>query len=159
MAWLPYKSRAAFEGKPFVAVPRGPRTQTQGSPLDLGIERLVSAGQLHQTERLLHVGWMWLAGTVEQDGESVRYCFPLLSVPVGPVDDTVDSARELVSALRTSWSAASNGVLESRILRALGDAEITPLITDDEIRWELEDSVEFSGVCLLYTSPSPRDRG
>ena len=146
MAWLPYKSRAAFEGKPFAAVPRGPRTQTQGSPLDLGIERLVSAGQLHQTERLLHVGWMWLAGTVEQDGESVRYCFPLLSVPVGPVDDTVDSARELVSALRTSWSAASNGVLESRILRALGDAEITPLITDDEIRWELEDSVEFSGV-------------
>ncbi len=46
------------------------------------LKRLVGIDSLSPTEDLLRLGWLFLTGTIEVDQESVRYCLPLLSVPV-----------------------------------------------------------------------------
>lgn len=157
MEWLPYKTRRGFEGKAFGAVPLNGRSDAVGaqSAEDQRLERLLSAGVLHQTERLLRVGWLWLAGTVERDGGSVRFCFPVLSVPVGrPSADA-----SVLQAIGTLAASSALGLTEdSRMLRTLGDPEITPLITNDAERWALLESVDF-GETLLKDGVSDMGRG
>lgn len=46
------------------------------------IDRLWAKGSLHKTEQLLRLGAAWVAGTTKVAGEPVRYCTPLVSVPV-----------------------------------------------------------------------------
>ncbi len=46
------------------------------------LRRLASVDSLHATERLLRLGWLFVTGTVDDNGKSTRYCFPLLSMPV-----------------------------------------------------------------------------
>lgn len=46
------------------------------------LRRLVAIDSLNPTEQLLRLGWLFVAGTLEDGGKPVRYCFPLLSVPV-----------------------------------------------------------------------------
>jgi len=47
-----------------------------------GLRRLAAVDSLHATEHLLRLGWLFAAGTIDRDGNSVRFCLPLLSVPV-----------------------------------------------------------------------------
>ena len=56
----------------------GPRTLWRRGD----IQRLTAIDSLHDGEELLRLGWLFVTGTIEQEGKSVRHCFPLLSVPV-----------------------------------------------------------------------------
>ncbi len=46
------------------------------------IERLVELDEVHATERLLRLGWLFLAGRVEVEGDPVRVLLPLARAPV-----------------------------------------------------------------------------
>lgn len=46
------------------------------------LRRLVAIDSLNPSEQLLRLGWLFVAGTLENGGKPVRYCLPLLSVPV-----------------------------------------------------------------------------
>ena len=104
---------------------RGERAKSgQDRPED----RLLSSAALHKNEQLLRIGWIWFSGTVERNGESVRYCFPALSVPV---------ARP--------WrvlAAVGAG------LHAVGDLEITELVDDPATRARLLAGRQFGGGAL-----------
>ena len=100
---------------------------TSTSPDD---ERLLSAAALHKDENRLRVGWLWFAGTVDQNGERVRYCFPALSVPVEPRS-------------QTAWRD-----LGDIRLTPVGDVSASNLITDVAHREELYLRRQFGGGAL-----------
>ena len=136
MVWLSYNSRVAFEGKPFGAVVPGSHERPTSE--NHALEGIIATSQLHVTERLLRVGWIWIAGTIERGGVPVKYCLPLLSLPLVRQDH-----RHSVRGTVGVWAQTKRMITETRVLEAAGDAEVTHLIDDDSLRWDLEDTVDF----------------
>jgi hypothetical protein len=96
-------------------------------------ERLAAIDALHEHERLLREGWVYLVGTAVIDGDRRRICHPLLSRPV---------------LLQRALGAFT--------LLPVGDLEISPLIGDAETAGRLEDEAQFGGGALEATSsPEP----
>ncbi len=88
------------------------------------VVRLRHLDGLHEGEQLLRLGWLWLVGTHEVDGEPRRYCAPLLSMPVrvrlgmvGRLVIETDSELELPAFLPDSAREA----LADRLADLLGD--------------------------------------
>jgi hypothetical protein len=46
------------------------------------LRRLAAVDALQPTERVLRLGWVTVAGTVEVEGRTVTVCMPLVSHPV-----------------------------------------------------------------------------
>jgi hypothetical protein len=86
------------------------------------LRRLAAVDSLHSAERLLRIGWLFLAGTVDWQGKPTRFCLPLLSVPV----------------------RLSGVGLEVRIIHE-GDVEMPDDIFSEEARLQLEDSSDPYG--------------
>ena len=99
---------------------------------DPRLDRLAAIDALHEHERLLREGWVYLVGSAEVDGERRRVCHPLLSRPV---------------VLRRT--------LGSHTVVPAGDLEITPLISDADMALRLEAGAQFGGGALQ--APSPPD--
>lgn len=93
-------------------------------PATVGARRLAGLDAMHRHERLLRIGWVFLAGSADIDGERRRLCLPLASRPV-----------RLVRMLR------------GFMLAAAGDLELTPLVTDPAAVARLE-PVQFGGGAL-----------
>ncbi len=92
------------------------------------VVRLRHLDGLHEGEQLLRIGWLWLVGAHEVDGEARRYCAPLLSTPVhvrlgllGRLLVETDSDLELPSFLPD----ATREALEDRVGEILADASST----------------------------------
>lgn len=98
---------------------------------DQRLERLAAIDALHEHERLLREGWVYLVGSTEIDGERRRVCHPLISRPV---------------LLRRSFGSYT-------VLPA-GDLEMTPLIGDSDIALRLEAGAQFGGGALQTSPPS-----
>ena len=67
----------------------------------------------------------------------------------------VDLGLQMVtsSELKVVWPTARHGGLHSR-----HDGRVDPLLLQRALRQALaKQSVELNSICLLYTSPSPRD--
>jgi hypothetical protein len=93
------------------------------------LRRLAAIDSLHSAERLLRIGWLFVAGTVDWEGRQTRFCLPLLSVPI----------------------RLSGVGLDVRIIHE-GDVEMPDDLFDDEIRIELEDSQDAYGGGSEFTS-------
>jgi AAA domain len=92
------------------------------------LDRLVTLDRLHSNERLLRVGWLWLAGHDER--ASAAFMAPLISAPV-------------------MMERAGRGYR----LVVMGDAELTPgLITDLAVRDVLEEALSTA---FTIATPSP----
>ncbi|MCC5951768.1 MAG: AAA family ATPase [Acidimicrobiia bacterium] len=87
--------------------------------------RLAAVDALHPDEHLLRVGWVWLAGTLDDGDGPVDVLHPLLSAPVGIATGMLE---------RLSGTA--------RLVRA-GDVELTALAGADESLETLESEVPF----------------
>ena len=92
------------------------------------VQRVLAAGALEGGARQLRIGWLWFAGTLEIEGETQRFCFPALSVPV---------------ERGSYWFGTRKG------LAAVGDIEVTPLVTNEAVRDWLFESREFGGGALI----------
>lgn len=93
------------------------------------LRRLAAVDSLHSAERLLRIGWLFVAGTVDWDGKPTRFCLPLLSVPI-----------------------RLTGVgLDVRVIHE-GDVEMPGEFFDDEIRSQLEESTDPYGGGSEFTS-------
>jgi hypothetical protein len=86
---------------------------------------LASLDALHEHERLLREGWVYVVGTAPVDDERRQVCLPLLSRPV-----------------RLSKLLGSFVVVDT------GDVELTPLVTDPAQAAELERDAQFGGGAL-----------
>lgn len=73
-------------------------------------------GRIHRGEGLVRIGWIWFAGTVEQNGALVRYCFPAISASI--------------SRPASQW-------------KRLSEPQITPLIADLSVRSSLLEAANF----------------
>lgn len=95
-----------------------PRTVRRSAEL----QHLAAIDSLHSAERLLRIGWLFVAGTIDWDGKSTRFCLPLLSAPVrlGRIGIDVRVVRE-------------------------GDIEMSGDFFDEEARAKLEDSQDAYG--------------
>ncbi|MDY7105350.1 MAG: AAA domain-containing protein [Actinomycetota bacterium] len=95
-------------------------------------ERLAAVDQIRPGQRSIRVGWLFLAGRID-DGESRsrRVFLPLVSVPV-----------------RVERPMAFG---DARLLPA-GDVELTDLVTDLEARTRLESKIELGGGALAGTN-------
>ncbi len=83
-----------------------------------------AAAEVRAGGQELRVGWLWISGTTDIDGVRIQWCFPALSVPV-------ERGGSLVSG--------------GRALEPVGDIELTPLITDPEVRARLFEGRNFGG--------------
>ena len=97
------------------------------------VDRLIAAGELHRTEQLLRLGWIWIAGTIPGSDRSV--CFPLVSVPVA-------QTRSRISKLFQIKQLTKTGIISvDRALDPVGDPALANLIAPDEreqLRGEIE---------------------
>jgi hypothetical protein len=99
---------------------------------DHRLDRLAAIDALHEHERLLRKGWVYVVGTAEIDGERRRVCHPLMSRPV---------------VLRRA--------LASHTVVPAGDLEITALISDVNSGLRLEEAAQFGGGVLQAPPPDP----
>ncbi|MFW2338531.1 MAG: AAA domain-containing protein, partial [Acidimicrobiia bacterium] len=113
LGWQPYLLQP---GQPPGAFPLG-----SGMPRK-DLRRLAALDALHSTEQLLRLGWLFVTGTIVIDGKQVRFCKPLLSVPV----------RVRVTGF------------EVRI-QQVGDIEMPADLFDESARDELEESEDPFG--------------
>ena len=91
-------------------------------------ERLAAVDQIRAERRSLRVGWLFVAGRTEnEDGRARRVFHPLVTIPV-----------------RVQRPPAVGRAL----LLPAGDAEISELVTDREVRHQLEAHIEFGGGAL-----------
>lgn len=104
------------------------------------VDAMISRDALHRHEQILRVGWLWFSGTVLENEKEVRYFFPVVSVPV---------------VVNTDFGTAITG---DRQVMAIGDAEITPLITDQTLRDQLLGQIEMGGGALSRTGARPDNR-
>ncbi len=65
---------------------------------DEDLDRLAGLDELHHAERLLRLGWMFLVGTVEVDGDARRVFLPLASAPVELEDGDWEGYRLTIEA-------------------------------------------------------------
>lgn len=91
-------------------------------------ERLAAVDQIRSEQRSLRVGWLFVAGrTKTDDGRSRRVFHPLVTIPVRVQRPPAIGSARLVPA---------------------GDAEVSELVTDHDVRHELESQIEFGGGAL-----------
>ncbi len=91
-------------------------------------QRLAAVDQVRLGQRSLRVGWLFLAGTVEDPSGKPRRVFrPLVTLPV-----------------RVEWRV----IIGAPRLVAAGDVELTELITDAAARESLESRMAFGGGAL-----------
>lgn len=120
LGWQPYLMSPAYAHQQSVLPQSAVRNIPRPAGRDLPrkeLRRLASIDALHSTERLLRLGWLFLAGTIDLEGRSTRFCKPLLSVPV---------------ALRTRGFEVH--------IQQLGDIEMPGDLFDERTRDELEES-------------------
>lgn len=84
-------------------------------PRTRGAERLAAIDALHQDQRVLRRGWIFLLGAADIDGENRKVCAPLLSEPV-----------------------RMRRTLGGYTVASAGDLEVTPLISDPDLAADLE---------------------
>ncbi len=135
--WLPVNSVRLFE--PGAYVPTGESwvegvakrfvdasspAERWNVPIDRQFgERLAAVDQIRAERRSLRVGWLFVAGrTTTEEGKTRRVFHPLVTIPV-----RVQRPPALGKAL----------------LLPAGDAEISELVTDRDVRHELESHIEF----------------
>lgn len=92
------------------------------------VDRLIGSGELHQTEQLLRVGWVWIAGRVTTDNGPTDFCFPLLSVPVSRTTSIRARARQVPELFKSGVASVY------RVLEPVGDVELAPMISGDDRR-------------------------
>lgn len=96
-------------------------------------ERLAAVDQIRAEQRSLRVGWLFVAGrTATEDGRVRRVFHPLVTLPVRV--------------------QRPPGVGKALLLPA-GDAEISELVTDRDVRHQLESHIEFGGGALDGAGP------
>ncbi len=127
---------------------------SQSTRFERSLERLVSTAALHSGEQLIRLGWAWIAGTVQVDGETIQYCFPLISMPMVRAGVAADIDRSVSKLARLAGSVAASGMgsvvgASSPSLVPAGDSEITPLIDDNALRDQLLERASF-GSGKLY---------
>jgi hypothetical protein len=98
-------------------------------------ERLAAVDELRLEQRSLRVGWLFVAGRAPDGRGGTQSVFqPLVTIPV----------------------AAQRTMFRTRLV-PVGDAELTPLITDSETRLRLEEHMEFGSGALLGDSVTVDD--
>jgi hypothetical protein len=99
-----------------------------GVPIDRAFgERLAAVDQIRAGERSLRLGWLFVAGrTTTEDGRPRRVFHPLVTIPVRVQRPPVGKA----------------------LLLPAGDAEISELVTDRDVRHALESHIELGGGAL-----------
>ena len=81
------------------------------------LNRLAAIDALHSAERLLRIGWLFVAGKITHRGKPTQFCVPLLSVPI-----------------RLQRLGRGHRIIHE------GDVEMPADLFDDEARSLLEDS-------------------
>ena len=92
-----------------------------------------------------------------------------ITIYTGPLCNYCDAAKRLLTRNNAIYNeiniATVDGAMDEMIKKANGKRTIPQIFFDDyhvggyvELR-ELEKSGKLNNICLLYTSPSPRDRG
>ncbi|HEX3542440.1 MAG TPA: AAA domain-containing protein, partial [Acidimicrobiales bacterium] len=121
--WLPANAVRAFR----TDVPTYPDSIQIGAvPIDRGFgERLAAVDQIRSGSRSLRLGWLFVAGSTDEEGGQVRVFHPLVTIPV----------------------RVQRFLLNAELLPG-GDAELSPLIADRPVRHRLEEAMEFGGGAL-----------
>jgi hypothetical protein len=99
-------------------------------------ERLAALDQVRTVANALRVGWLFVAGQlVDPDGRRRRVFQPLVMRPVrvGWSDEVLPRRRGLVPS---------------------GDTVVTPLVSDAQVRAELERRIEFGGGGITTAEPA-----
>jgi hypothetical protein len=172
LAWLGHSQAGwgtltqASDLPQWTPVPFAPKGQLRAD-----VTRLASFDALHQEDRLLRLGWAFMAGPVTVEGQRRRVCMPLVSRPVrlhlaGSGRYTFQVAGDLAMfPLLTDWTAAAD--LENDLrwadqaqwiksaLSASGFADVPVVGPDkDPQRWVRGDSpVIVAGVGLYAGEP------
>ena len=142
--WLSYAALGYFDSslpgngliRPYTT--RMLQPDAQSNRFERSLERLKTTAALHGGEQLIRLGWVWLAGTVEVDGEATQYCFPLISMPMERLTGARLSSEGLPNLAAAAVASAVGGIgslsaMGEPSLIAAGDAEITPLVTDRDL--------------------------
>lgn len=101
---------------------------TEPRPLsftDRTVRRLAAIDALHEHERLLRSGWVWIVGRTQVDGRDRKVCVPVITRSV---------------TLQRGFT--SSGVIHR------GDLEMSVLIDDASVRARLLDDVQWGGGAL-----------
>ena len=127
--WLQSSSEAMFNSKAANAVAWTTNRKDallEQAPDESKVDRLIGSGQLHQTELLLRVGWLWIAGRVMTSDGPTDYCFPLLSVPVSRTSSIRARARQVPELFKSGVASVY------RVLEPVGDVELPSMIEGDD---------------------------
>ncbi len=164
--WLSYNALGFFGGeteKRGIIRPFDEDSNLAGSQrisrFERTLDRLLSQAALHSGEQLIHLGWVWFAGTVEVDGKDTQFCFPAISIPMSR--DGGATARSAASAVAGTVASAvaavsspgglAGGQGGAGNLSVSGDAEITPLIRDGTVRDQLLERANYGDGRLYDT--------
>ena len=99
------------------------------------LARLAAIDALHSAERLLRIGWLFVAGRITYRGKATQFCVPLLSVPI-----------------RLERLGRGHRIIHE------GDVEMPADLFDDEARSLLEDSPDPYGGGAMPTNQALLDR-
>jgi AAA domain len=93
-------------------------------------DQLAAIDQVRGEAPSLRVGWLFVAGRMTtEEGRTRRVFHPLVTVPVRVVRSAAPLGAHLVPA---------------------GDPQVSPLVTDSDLRHQLEDTIEIGGGALSY---------
>jgi hypothetical protein len=122
--WLPVGGVWALDvaTKPAVTYPEPPPAAV---PIDRRFgERLAAVDQVRAGERTLRLGWLFVAGRTEDAAGRTRRVFhPLVTMPVRVRRPPLSDAQ----------------------LLSTGDPELTELVTDGDVRADLEERIQYGG--------------
>jgi hypothetical protein len=133
--WLPVDSVRLFAPGAYLPIGQRFAGLSQQPPAERGVtidrqfgERLAAVDQIRAEQRSLRLGWLFVAGrTTTDEGRTRRVFHPLVTIPV-----------------RVRRPPA----LGKALLLPAGDAEISELVTDRDLRHQLEGSIELGGGAL-----------
>ena len=130
-----------------------------GARFERALSRLLAKAALHSGQQLIHLGWIWFAGTVDVDGEPTQFCFPALSMPMAR--PTVSSKAEETLESLGPQQPKIVGMLKSQTVMSgfdslvpSGDAEVTPLVKDAALRSRLLEQAAFGDSLLAAGADS-----
>ena len=166
-SWLQYSALGFFDPsthnvasiQPFKSKTSAGADRVGGARFERSLTRLLSKAALHSGEQLIHLGWIWFAGTVDVDGESTQFCFPAISMPMAR--PSVESKAETTLTSVGEQQSKIVGLLKSQTVLSgfdslvpSGDAEITSLVKDAEVRSTLLEQASF-GTSQLTSGVEP----
>ena len=164
--WLTHGALGAFDSGYFedhrkhsepIAPPIRPFGVDAGESNKRIYEDLAKKDFLHKTERLLHLGWVWFAGTVEVDGEPTEFCFPAISVPMRASMQGASLSVGKVKGMAVRGVGGFGLGIDRLPVQSDGDAEMTPLIKDRKLRDFLLDVANFGDGQFDTESADPVD--